>query len=52
MAWFKTEDGYESVVLSKGRLASRVLPGFFIEVDWLWQEPLPSTLARVRAILG
>jgi len=29
-----------------------VLPGFWIEVAWLWQEPLPSTLACLRQILG
>jgi Uma2 family endonuclease len=43
--------GYTSLRLATGRLASRVVPGFWIEVGWLWQEPLPSTLACLREIL-
>jgi Uma2 family endonuclease len=35
-----------------GRLSSLVLPGFWIEASWLWQDPLPSTLACLRQILG
>jgi Uma2 family endonuclease len=48
----KTAGGYESHDLTSGRIESRVVPGFWIEVDWLWQEPLPSTFACLRAILG
>ena len=36
----------------EGRLASTVVPGFWIEVGWLWREPLPSSFACLREILG
>lgn len=44
--------GYTTETLASGRLASAVLPGFWIEVDWLWRPEMPSTLACVREILG
>jgi Uma2 family endonuclease len=43
--------GYRSEILSGGRLASTVVPGFWIEVSWLWQEPLPPAQACLRLIL-
>lgn len=53
LAKVRTPDGgYEARTLSSGQLESRVLPGFWIEVDWLWQEDLPSTLSCLRKILG
>lgn len=36
---------------SAGRIESTVVPGFWIEVGWLWQEPLPSTLGCLREML-
>jgi Uma2 family endonuclease len=48
----KTEAGYSARTLSIGRLASGVVPGFWIEVDWLWQKNPPSTFQRVREMLG
>lgn len=51
-AEWKTDAGYQILDLSSGRCESRVVAGFWIEVDWLWQEPLPSTLACLRAILS
>jgi Uma2 family endonuclease len=45
-------DGYRVATLDEGRLDSTVIPGFWIEVGWLWREPLPSSLACARAILG
>jgi Uma2 family endonuclease len=47
----RAAEGYESQTLGSGRLSSAVVPGFFIEVSWLWQEILPSTLACLRSIL-
>jgi Uma2 family endonuclease len=32
----------------RGRFESRVLPGLWIEVEWLWQEPLPPLLGVLR----
>lgn len=45
-------EGYDSRVLSSGRLESRVIPGFWIEVEWLWRDELPSTFACLQKILG
>jgi Uma2 family endonuclease len=33
-----------------GRLASAVLPGFYLRPDWLWQEPLPDVIATLREL--
>ena len=48
----KVAPGYESRTLTAGRLTSAVIPGFWIEVAWLWQESLPSTMGCLREILG
>lgn len=42
---------YTSSPETEGTLESQVLPGFRIQVEWLWQEPLPSTVACLRAML-
>lgn len=44
--------GYQLTSQREGRLASTVVPGFWIEVGWLWREPLPSSFACLREILG
>lgn len=44
-------DGYQVRTLGEGRLTSSVIPGFWIEVAWLWRERLPSSLACLREIL-
>jgi Uma2 family endonuclease len=48
----RERDGYVSSTLGSGRLDSRVLPGFWIEVSWLWRDELPSTLGCLREILS
>lgn len=48
----REREGYASLVLTSGRLDSRVLPGFWIDVSWLGREELPSTVECLRAILG
>lgn len=50
----RLDDGglYRTELLNRGTLSSAVLPGFRIEVEWLWREPLPSTMACLREILG
>lgn len=48
----RTGDGYQSRTLASGRLAATALPGFWLDVTWLWQEKRPSTLACLRQILG
>jgi Uma2 family endonuclease len=47
----KTGDAYESAVLSLGRLASSVVAGFWIDVDWLWLDELPAPLACLSQML-
>jgi Uma2 family endonuclease len=48
----KLADGYAVQTLRTGCLNSIVLPGFWIEVAWLWQEQLPRTVQCLREILG
>lgn len=43
---------YRTERRSGGRIESAVLPGFAIDVDWLWQDPLPSTMACLRSLPG
>jgi Uma2 family endonuclease len=47
-----TTRGYQTTTLRDGSLASTIVPGFWIEVGWLWREPLPSSFACLREILG
>lgn len=35
-----------------GIYRSRVLPGFWLRVTWLWQEPLPETEETLLEIVG
>jgi Uma2 family endonuclease len=48
----KQADTYAARVPTAGRLDSIVVPGFWIDVAWLWQEQLPSTMQCLRAILS
>lgn len=48
----RSPDGYRADRRRDGRLASEILPGFWLDVAWLWQEPLPPTLACLRQILA
>jgi Uma2 family endonuclease len=43
--------GYAEAVVSTGKLTSSVLSGFWIDVCWLWEEPLPSVMDWLREIL-
>ena len=43
---------YESVSLGEtGRFHSTVIPGFWLDVDWLWEEPLPNPQLIVAEIM-
>jgi Uma2 family endonuclease len=35
---------------AEGRYHSRVVTGFWLEVDWLWQTPLPPLLSVLREL--
>lgn len=36
----------------EGVFRSEVLPGFWLRVEWLWQEPMPSPVRAVAEIAG
>ncbi len=55
--WLETPAGgiqrtYQTLLLKHGRCQSRVLNGFWIDVEWLWAEPLPSSFECLSLILG
>jgi Uma2 family endonuclease len=52
LAEVREPGGYAAQRLTTGRLTSRVVPGFWIDVGWLWQDRLPSTLTCLREILS
>lgn len=35
-----------------GRYHANVLPGFWLQLDWLWQQPLPDPLSIISTITG
>jgi Uma2 family endonuclease len=43
---------YVEEVIAGGRVTSAVLQGFWLEVDWLWEDPLPDELDCLQAILN
>jgi len=53
MEWaefYQLEKGRYRVAFSgkEGRYEARVLPGFWLRVEWLWLEPLPKVLDVLR----
>ena len=47
----KLRAGFGAQTLSSGRLKVGGVPGFWIEVGWLWQADFPSTVRCLRDIL-
>ena len=47
----KTTSGYDVRTVDSGRVESSVVPGFWIDIAWLWQARLPSTFACLRKLL-
>jgi Uma2 family endonuclease len=43
---------YTTNTYNRGRVESRVIPGFWIDASWLWQDELPDALDCLREILG
>jgi Uma2 family endonuclease len=43
---------YATTIIREGRLTSKVVKGFWIDVAWLWSEPRPRVLTCLREILG
>jgi Uma2 family endonuclease len=48
----KTADGYETVQQASGPLLCRSIPGFWIQVDWLWARPRPNVRVCLEAVLA
>jgi Uma2 family endonuclease len=44
--------GYESEQMESGYYSSRALPGFWIDVSWLWAWPRPDVVDCLQAILA
>lgn len=42
---------YTTHTVNTGRVISRVLKGFWIEVDWLWSDPMPKVQTCLRKLL-
>jgi Uma2 family endonuclease len=45
-------DGYEVVRIESGPYASRAIPGFWIDVSWLWTRPRPNLRVCLEAVLA
>jgi Uma2 family endonuclease len=43
---------YTTDTVSEGRVPSTVLPGFWVDAAWLWQDPLPNVMDCLREVLG
>jgi Uma2 family endonuclease len=46
----KGEQGYTKEIEHEGKLCSQVIQGFWVEVSWLWQEPLPPLDQCLQAL--
>jgi len=43
---------YAVEALSSGRLEAGTVPGLWLRVEWLWQDPLPPVARCLEAVLG
>jgi Uma2 family endonuclease len=43
---------YTTTTRREGRIESKVIPGFWIDVSWLWEDELPDELDCLGEILG
>jgi Uma2 family endonuclease len=43
---------YETSIVTKGKVYSSVLSGFWIDASWLWMEPLPNEMDCLQQILA
>lgn len=48
----RPDGGYDTGHHRTGTLESAVLPGVWIDVAWLWADPLPSAIACLRELLA
>ena len=52
--FYRLEEGHYRLVFSgkEGQYHALVLPDFWLRVEWLWQEPLPSPIRTLAEIVG
>ena len=43
---------YREVAARKGTFHSQVLEGFWLDPNWLWQDPFPDELETLQQLLG
>jgi Uma2 family endonuclease len=48
----RTDDGYEMERIEAGPYHLRCIPGFWINVTWLWEKPRPNLSRCLEAILA
>ena len=48
----RTDQGYEVERVGSGLFSCRALPGFWIDVPWLWARPQPDVVACLDTILA
>jgi len=48
----KARNGYIEEVVSEGIVASAALEGFWMNVAWVWMQPLPNCLSCLQEILS
>lgn len=46
------DKAYQSITPVDGRVASRVVPGFYVQPEWLWSDQLPKVPAILKELLG
>lgn len=52
--FYRLEEEHYDLAFSgkEGEYCARELPGFWLRVEWLWQEPLPSPIRTLAEIVG
>ena len=52
--FYRLEEGHYRLVFSgkEGQYHALMLPDFWLRVEWLWQEPLPSPIRTLAEIVG
>ena len=43
---------YREVAPRKGIFHSQVIDGFWLDPNWLWQDPFPDELETLQLLLG
>jgi len=49
-AYSLEERSYRLIPAEEGKVKSKVLSGFWLRPEWLWQDPLPNVLEIAREI--